>query len=140
GAALIFVGVFVLGPLYARFVSSVLGAPIARIKGVTGTLARENAGRNPKRTAVTAAALMIGVALVGFITVFASSAKQSFLGAIDKQIASDYVVNSGGSFGGTGLSPKLDAEIARLPVIAASTAVRIGPAQVNKHVDLITAI
>jgi putative ABC transport system permease protein len=140
GAALIFVGVFVLGPLYARFVSSVLGAPIARIKGVTGTLARENAGRNPKRTAVTAAALMIGVALVGFITVFASSAKQSFLGAIDQQIASDYVVNSGGSFGGTGLSPKLDEDIARLPVIAASTPVRIGPAQVNKHVDLITAI
>ena len=140
GAALIFVGVFVLGPLYARFVSSVLGAPIARIKGVTGTLARENAGRNPKRTAVTAAALMIGVALVGFITVFASSAKKSFLGAIDQQITSDYVVNSGGSFGGTGLSPKLDQQIARLPVIAASTPVRVGPAKVGKNVDLIAAV
>lgn len=140
GAALIFVGVFVLGPLYARFVSSVLGAPIARLKGITGTLARENAGRNPKRTAVTAAALMIGVALVGFITVFAASAKQSFLGAINDQIQSDYVVNSGGSFGGTGLSPTLDREIARLPVIAAATPVRVGAAQVGKDVDLVTAI
>src|SRR5207245_9420883 len=88
GAVLIFVGVFVLGPLYARFVSSLLGAPIARVKGITGTLARENAGRNPKRTSVTAASLMIGVALVGFITVFASSTKKSFLGAIDQQITS----------------------------------------------------
>jgi putative ABC transport system permease protein len=140
GAVLIFVGVFVLGPLYARFVSSVLGVPIARIKGITGTLARENAGRNPKRTSVTAAALMIGVALVGFITVFATSAKQSFLGAIDAQISSDYVINSGGSFGGTGLSPRLDRELAKLPVIEASTPVRVGFAEVNKSVDLIAAV
>ena len=140
GAVLIFVGVFVLGPLYARFVSSVLGVPIARLKGITGTLARENAGRNPKRTSVTAAALMIGVALVGFITVFATSAKQSFLGAIDAQITSDYVINSGGSFGGTGLSPLLGREIAKLPEIAASTPVRVGGAEVNKSVDLIAAV
>ena len=120
--------------------SSVLGVPIARLKGITGTLARENAGRNPKRTSVTAAALMIGVALVGFITVFATSAKQSFLGTIDAQITSDYVINSGGSFGGTGLSPKLDREIAKLPVIEASTPVRVGLAQVNKSVDLIAAV
>jgi len=140
GAVLIFIGVFVLGPLYARFVSSVLGVPIARMKGITGTLARENAGRNPKRTSVTAAALMIGVALVGFITVFATSAKQSFLSTIDTQITSDYVVNSGGSFGGTGLSPKLDREINGLSVIEASTPVRVGPAEVNKSVDLIAAV
>ena len=140
GAVLVFVGVFVLGPLYARLASSVLGAPIARIKGVTGQLSRENAGRNPKRTSVTASALMIGVALVGFITVFASSAKQSFLGAIDSQITSDYVVNSGGSFGGTGLSPKLDRAIARLPVIAASTPIRVGEAEVDGSVDLVAAV
>ncbi len=140
GAVLVFIGVFVLGPLYARFVSSLLGVPIARIKGVTGQLARENAGRNPRRTAVTAAALMIGVALVGFIAVFAASTKQSFLGAIDSQIKSDYIVNSGGSFGGTGLSPKLDAEIAKLPVIRASTPVRVGVAQVNKHVEFLVAV
>ncbi|MDQ1508633.1 MAG: putative transport system permease protein [Actinomycetota bacterium] len=140
GAVLIFVGVFVLGPLYARFVSSVLGVPIARLKGITGTLARENAGRNPKRTSVTAAALMIGVALVGFITVFATSAKKSFLSTIDAQISSDYVINSGGSFGGTGLSPRLDREIAKLPAIDASTPVRVGPADVNKSVDLIAAV
>jgi putative ABC transport system permease protein len=140
GAVLLFVGVFVLGPLYARFTSSVLGAPIARVKGITGVLARENAGRNPRRTSVTAAALMIGVALVGFITVFAASAKQSFLGAIDQQIQSDYIINSGGSFGGVGFSPKLGQQIAGLPEIAASTPVRVGTAQVNKNVDLITAV
>jgi putative ABC transport system permease protein len=110
------------------------------MKGVTGTLARENAGRNPKRTSVTAAALMIGVALVGFITVFATSAKESFFGAIDEQVAGDYVINSGGSFGGTGLSPKLGQEVAKLPVIDASTPVRVGVAQINKGVDLIAAV
>jgi putative ABC transport system permease protein len=140
GAILQFIGVFVLGPLYSRFASYLIGSPIARIKGITGTLARENAGRNPRRTAVTASALMIGVALVGFITVFAASAKESFLGAIDQQITSDYVINSGGSFGGIGLSPKLGEQVARLPQMEASTPVRVGTAEVNHKVDLIAAV
>ena len=67
----------VLGPAIARPVSAGSAAPAARLKGMTGTLARENATRNPKRTSATAAALMIGVALVGFITIFAASAKES---------------------------------------------------------------
>ncbi len=140
GAVLQFIGVFVLGPLYARYAGSTIGAPIARIKGITGTLARENAARNPRRTAVTASALMIGVALVGFITVFAASAKQSWLGAIGDQIKSDYVVNSGGSFGGIGLSPTLGRRVAELPEIAAATPIRVGPAEINKRVDLVTAV
>jgi putative ABC transport system permease protein len=83
---------------------------------------------------------MIGVALVGFITVFAASAKESFLGAIDNQITSDYVINSGGGFGGIGLSPALGKQIARLPEIEASTPLRVGTAEVNNKVDLITAV
>jgi putative ABC transport system permease protein len=134
-----FIGVFVLGPLYARFTAYLIGSPIARVKGITGQLARENAGRNPRRTSVTASALMIGVALVGFITVFAASAKTSFLGAIDDQITSDYVINSGGGFGGIGLSPALGAQIARLPEIEASTPIRVGTAELNHKVDFIAA-
>jgi putative ABC transport system permease protein len=83
---------------------------------------------------------MIGVALVGFITVFAASAKTSFLGAIDNQVSSDYVINSGGGFGGIGLSPSLGRQIARLPEIAASTPLRVGVADVNNNVDLVTAV
>ena len=73
GAATVFIGVSVLGPTLARPLSRVIGAPLPRLRGVPGNIARENAMRNPKRTATNAAALMIGVALVGFITILASS-------------------------------------------------------------------
>ena len=69
-------GVFVLGPVIARPAMHVLGFP-TKVSGATGHLARENAKRNPRRSAATASALMIGVALVGFITILASSTKAS---------------------------------------------------------------
>ena len=65
------------GPDIALPLSRAIGAPLPRIKGVTGTLARENTMRNPKRTAASASALMIGVGLIAFISIFASSAKAS---------------------------------------------------------------
>ena len=65
GAVLMFVGVAVLGPLFARPLAAVIGSPARRARGMTGALARENAMRNPQRTASTAAALMIGLGLVG---------------------------------------------------------------------------
>ena len=73
-----------------------LGIPIQKFKGVTGVIARENAMRNPKRTSATAAALMIGVALVGLITVFAASARTSVNAAIDRSMKADYVITSPG--------------------------------------------
>ncbi len=92
GALLVFAGVVVLSPLFARGLARALGAPLRALKGMTGTLARENAARNPRRTATTAAALMLGVALVGFITIFASSAKASISQAIDEQLSVDFIV------------------------------------------------
>ena len=77
GIALIFIGVFVLGPLIARPFARVIGAPLPRLRGISGRLAQENAMRNPKRTARTAAALMVGVALVAGISVLAASIKAS---------------------------------------------------------------
>ena len=67
---------FVLAPVIARPVMKVLGVP-TKVSGATGHLAVENARRNPRRTAATSSALMIGVALVGFITILASSTKAS---------------------------------------------------------------
>src|SRR5690606_8157243 len=67
GAALLFLGLLLVSPGLARPVSRLLGAPLARLRGASGRLARENAGRNPKRTSATAQALMIGVGLVAFI-------------------------------------------------------------------------
>jgi putative ABC transport system permease protein len=139
GAVCIFAGAFVLGPLYARATGMILGAPIARVRGITGEIARENVGRNPRRTATTSAALMIGVALIAFIAIFAASAKVSFGSAIDSQIKADYVINSGGSFGGTGLSPQLGRQVARLPVIATSTPLRVGQIGVRGNLQFVGA-
>jgi putative ABC transport system permease protein len=79
-----------------------LAWPIPRLKGITGVLARENAIRNPKRTASTAAALMIAVTLIGFITIFADSAKASVDKSIDDNFNGDFVIDSQ-TFGQGGL-------------------------------------
>ena len=72
-----------------------IGAPAALAKGVTGRLARENAMRNPKRTSSTAAALMIGVGLVAFFTIFFASATASLNHTIDQEFHGDFLISSG---------------------------------------------
>ncbi|MGI9601203.1 MAG: ABC transporter permease [Acidimicrobiales bacterium] len=130
GAALAFVGVAALSPAVARPFSRVVGTPIARLRGVPGELAQENAMRNPKRTATTAAALMIGVGLVAAITIFAESAKASINQIIDDSFVGDLVVDSGG-FGFGGLSPELAAGLNELPEVEAASGVRLGLAEVD---------
>ena len=105
GALTTIMGVFVLGPVIAQPIVKLIGWPVAK-GGVTGELARENAIRSPKRTAATASALMIGVALVGFITILASSTKASVAEAVDKSLHADYVVESG-AFDDGGFTPAL---------------------------------
>src|SRR4029450_1050697 len=77
GGLLLFIALFVLGPLIARPVAKAPRAATTRVKGMTGTMATENAARNPKRTARTAAALVVGVALVTGVSVLASSIRDS---------------------------------------------------------------
>jgi putative ABC transport system permease protein len=92
-AFLVFIGVAMLSPLIARPAARLLTWPAARIKSVTGLLARENAMRNPRRTASTSAALMIGLALVSFIAIIGASFKGTFSDAIDNQIRADFVLS-----------------------------------------------
>jgi putative ABC transport system permease protein len=92
-AALVFFGVAMLSPLVARPVARVLTLPAQWLHSVTGLLARENATRNPRRTASTAAALMIGLALVSLIAIFGASAKASFASAIDNQTRADFILS-----------------------------------------------
>jgi putative ABC transport system permease protein len=91
GAAGVFLGVTILSPLLARPVAGVVGAPFARL-GVSGKLGRENAQRNPRRTASTAAALMIGLGLVSFVAIFAASLKASADNALAQILRADYAV------------------------------------------------
>ena len=125
GVFALFIGVAVLGPVIARPVGRILGAPLPRWRGMPGTLARENAVRNPRRTASTAAALMIGVALVGLITIFASSLKASISGQIDTAFRGDLVV-VGNAGPGSSFSPAMAERIAKVPGVAVANPLRFG--------------
>ncbi len=129
GAVFIFIGVAVLGPVIARPVSRALGAPLPSLRGVTGRLARDNATRNPRRTAATAAALMIGVALVGLVTILAASTTASIESIVDDTLTGDFVVDSGG-FGFGGLNPAVAARLNELPEVEAASAIRVGYARI----------
>jgi putative ABC transport system permease protein len=130
GVALLFLALFVLGPLLARPVSGALGAPLRRLRGMTGALARQNAMRNPKRTARTAAALMVGVALVAAITVFAASVRASVRSVFAKQFTGDFVVSTN-TFGFGGLPVSLSPTLGQLPGVRAATGIQIGLAKVD---------
>ena len=119
-------GVFVLGPLYARAIGLGIGRPIASVKGVTGEIARENVGATrveprPPRPRLDdrrrADRVHRDLRRIG---------EGSFSSAIDSQSRVTTSINSGGSFGGTGLSPQLGRQIAALPEIAAVAPLRVG--------------
>jgi putative ABC transport system permease protein len=139
GALLAILGVFVLGPVLARPLTHVLGAFVPAISGTTGRLARENAKRNPRRTAATASALMIGVALVGFITVFASSAKASVGDAVDTAMRADYVVESG-QWGNGGFAPGIEADLAAVPEVELLSPRRVAPVETDAGTTEVTGV
>ena len=138
GALLLLIALVVLGPAVARPVSGLLGLPLPRIRGVTGSLARENAMRNPRRTAGSAMALMIGVGIVAFFTIFASSIKATINGQIDKSFAGDLVVGAG-NFGGGGITPQLSKDLAAQPDVKAVSGMRFGVMTVDGKPKQITA-
>src|SRR6266540_148273 len=94
GVALIFLGVAMLAPLVARPLSRVIGAPFARVFKVPGRLGRENASRNPRRTASTASALMIGLALVAFVSIFVQSLKASVDDVLTRSLRADFILST----------------------------------------------
>jgi putative ABC transport system permease protein len=93
GAALTFVGIAVLSPLAARPVIGAIGAPLRRF-GVSARLGRENAMRNPRRTAATSSALMIGLGLVAMVAVLGASLKASFDAALQQTLKADYTLTT----------------------------------------------
>ena len=93
GAVLLFIGAAMLTQYVARPLAKVIGWPMSKL-GLAGRLGQENAMRNPSRTAQTAAALTIGVALVTGVTIFAASLKETFIGTLDKRVRADLVIIS----------------------------------------------
>ena len=139
GVLLVFLAVSVLGRTIALPLSRAIGSPLPRIKGVTGTLARENTMRNPKRTAASASALMIGVGLIAFITIFASSIKASINASIDRSFAGDFIINSGAGATG-GVDPALAQKLTTLPQVAAATGERLGSMVILGQATMIAAV
>jgi putative ABC transport system permease protein len=98
GAFAMFIGVALLSPRLVAPMASLVGRPLERLRGVPGKIARENAIRNPGRTAVTAAALMIGLALVSFVAVFAAGLRGSIDNAIEQTLVSDLIIANNDGF------------------------------------------
>jgi putative ABC transport system permease protein len=124
GVLLLFIGVTLVAPRLVRPLAAGLGAPAARFGGSAGRLARDNSTRNPARTASTAAALMIGIALVTFVAVLAQGLKSSFSDAVDELFVADYSLTAEGDFGSVS-----DASVAAArdtPGVTAVSAIRSG--------------
>jgi putative ABC transport system permease protein len=120
GAVCIFVGTAILAPAIARPLSSVIGRPLARILGEPGQLGRENSMRSPRRTAQTASALMVGLALVAAMSVFGASASRSVTASADQAVSADLIVTPTGS---GELSYKAASIASSVPGVAATTTV-----------------
>jgi putative ABC transport system permease protein len=98
GAVVIVFAVSLFSPRLVPPLATVAGWPLERLRHLTGRLARENAQRNPGRTAVTAAALMIGVALVAFVTVFAAGLKGTVAQVVDENFAGGLIIQNTDGF------------------------------------------
>jgi putative ABC transport system permease protein len=128
GAVVVFFGVAILSPLIARPLARVIGWPFARAFRLPGTLARQNAMRNPRRTASTAAALMIGLALVSFVSIFAASIKASTTKILEDSVSADYILFNDNF---QPFTPEAAERLAEQPELAAVAGVRIGPWKLN---------
>jgi putative ABC transport system permease protein len=112
GAVFTLLGVSMFSPRLVRPLASIAGWPLEKLRGITGRLARENAVRKPGRTAVTSAALMIGLAVVVFVTVFAAGISASVANAIDRNFQGDLVLQNTDGF--SPISPGAGREAARV--------------------------
>ena len=137
GVGLVFVGLVLVCPGLARPVSRAIGAPVQRLRGASGRLARDNASRNPRRTSATAQALMIGVGLVALLLVINSSIRASIDRTLDDSFAGDFVVQSG-AFGMIGLPPTVAADIEEIPDVSIVAPIRFSPATVDEEDEPVT--
>jgi putative ABC transport system permease protein len=135
GILLSFVGMALIAPKFVPPLASTLGWPGTRIGGVAGGLARDNAMRNPSRTASTAAALMIGLALVSAVGVLASGLKATFETAVDEQFLGNYALTSQNGFTPTGISSEV--AVRSVPGALVVSGVRAGEGRAfGSHVNV----
>jgi putative ABC transport system permease protein len=129
GAILLFVAIALLSPRLVPPIASAVGYPMERFRGVAGRLARENALRNPSRTAVTAAALMIGLALVTFVSILAAGVKSSIDDTISNDMKAQFVVINKDGF--SPISPQTGEAMKRVPGVETVSPLTTSQAEVD---------
>lgn len=136
GAVLLIIGVFVLTPLLSRPLIAA-AAPVLRVFGISGKLARQNSVRNPRRTAATASALMIGLTLITGMTVMAGSLQKSIDKMASSAIKADYVVSMAN---GNSLSPDVEKKLAAVDGVTDSSPLRNAPARIDRQTEFLTGV
>ncbi|MGW2491088.1 ABC transporter permease [Streptomyces sp. NPDC001606] len=136
GAVLLIIGVFVLTPLLSRPLVAA-AAPVLRAFGVSGRLARQNAVRNPRRTAATASALMIGLTLITGMTVMAGSLQTSIDKMASSAIRADYVVSMANR---SPLSPDVAKKLAATDGVTASSPLRNAASRIDGTTEYLTGV
>jgi putative ABC transport system permease protein len=128
GTLILFIGVAVNARRAVRPLASILGWPASEFGGSAGALARENAMRNPSRTASTASALMIGLALITFVAILGAGLRSSFNDAVNKLFVADYALTAENGF--DPFTKQADAAVAVTPGVTAVSPLRGGDARV----------
>jgi putative ABC transport system permease protein len=128
GAVAVLLGVSLFSPRLVRPLASLAGRPLELLRRLIGRLARENTQRNPARTAVTAAALMIGLAVVAFVTVFAAGIKSSIATAVDESFQGELVMQNSDGF--SPISPRAAGVARQVPGVELVSTVRAAQAEV----------
>ncbi|QPP08485.1 ABC transporter permease [Streptomyces bathyalis] len=136
GAATLLIGVFVLTPLLSRPLIAA-AAPFMRIFGVSGKLARQNSVRNPRRTAATASALMIGLTLITGLTVIAGSVQQAVEKLATDSLKADYTVSMANQ---TPLSSGVERKLTRDDQVESLSPMRNSPARVGSSTEYLTGV
>ncbi|MFI1073815.1 ABC transporter permease [Streptomyces puniciscabiei] len=136
GAVLLITGVFILTPLLSRPLIAA-AAPVLRAFGVSGKLARQNSVRNPRRTAATASALMIGLTLITGMTVMAGSLQTAIDKMASSAIRADYVVSMANR---SPLSPDVATRLATADGVTASSPLRNGESRIDGKTEFLTGV
>ena len=138
GAVLIFIGVSLLSARIVPRLATWLGWPATRIAGTIGELARDNTIRNPQRTASTASALMIGLALVTFVTVLSAGIIANFKNAVNDVFKGDYAITAQNNFSPIPIAA--GEAVAHAPGVTAAGDVRAGEGRVFGSNEQLTAV
>lgn len=136
GAVGVFLAAGMLAPVVARPMSGALGRPLSALLGPPGRLGRENSMRSPVRTSQTAAALMVGVALVSAVAVLGSSLSRSARSNLESAVTAQDIITGPSS----GFSTSVSAAVSRIPGVSAVTSVYKGQFELRGSLSALDAV